>query len=365
MAWLSLQAHRFSPDPNLALRQAASVASMTTIGFSMLSAQFLGGPLAALLIGLLLTLMPGRMVLSHHIWPDIWLGLWLSLVCLILVAPGLDPALRSLLGGTLAALAFVTRFDALVLAPLTGLALSPLPISHWVLVLAPTTLVFLVLSLRNARRYQMPWPDNTWMFNLMITAAETEHRSTGPLLVEAVISSVANTWKSQQRHHPGHGLDASRRLLQRPLRVLWGLLTRLWASLGPDSFVLHRLLPPVGSAYPQIPMRSQRKLAFALRLSFPLFTALIVLAVVLGPASGQQVLWPTLALAVGGLLHNRTRYRQAWLPGAALILAPALGEPDFWTRLAEPASLPAWGFSLLLAVLLVRFPVRPDAQEMP
>ena len=72
MAWLSKQAHRFSGDPEQALRSATGVASTMSILASMISAQVLGGLQAALLIGLLLAVMPGRIILSHHIWPDIW-----------------------------------------------------------------------------------------------------------------------------------------------------------------------------------------------------------------------------------------------------------------------------------------------------
>ncbi len=96
-------------------------------------------------VGLLLTLMPGRIILSHHIWPDIWLGLWLSLACLALVYPDLPPDLRALLLGSVAALAFLTRFDALLLAPFSGFALAPESIWHWVLILLPTLAAFALL----------------------------------------------------------------------------------------------------------------------------------------------------------------------------------------------------------------------------
>ncbi|MFC1702635.1 hypothetical protein ACFL1J_07890 [Pseudomonadota bacterium] len=70
MAWMSKQAHRYSSNPERVLRSASGIASMVSIMLCMLSAQFLGGINAALLIGLLLVFMPGRIILSSHIWPD-------------------------------------------------------------------------------------------------------------------------------------------------------------------------------------------------------------------------------------------------------------------------------------------------------
>ena len=77
MAWLSIQANRYSDHPEQWLRSATSAASTITILVSMISAQVVVGTEASLLIGWLLVFMPGRIILSYHIWPDIWLGLWL------------------------------------------------------------------------------------------------------------------------------------------------------------------------------------------------------------------------------------------------------------------------------------------------
>jgi hypothetical protein len=366
MTWLSRQTHRYSDNPEAALRSASSAASLLSILAGMLSAQLLGGPMAALILGLVLTLMPGRIILSHHIWPDIWLGLWLSLACLVLIYPDLPPDLRALLLGGIATLAFLTRFDALLLAPFSGFALAPLSVWHWVLILLPTLTAFALLSIRNARRHQIPWPDNTWMFNLMISAAETKRDQSEPVLVEQEVFEVSTVWKRlSQQHRLDTSVTSVRQLLLRPLRTLRGLATRFWASLGPDSFILFRLLPPAGAAYPDIPAGLNRGLAMALTLAFPVFSAATLLALLVSKPAPPIFIWPTLAMALGSLIHNRTRYRQAWLPGAALLLAPAIGEPGFWAQLFGSEAALAWFISIGLASALIWFPVRPDIKKIP
>ncbi len=364
MAWLSKQAHCYSTNPEQTLRSATTAASALTSLASMLSAQLIGGTQAALVIGLLLVLMPGRLILSQHVWPDIWLGLWLSLACLILVYPDLPSNLRAALLGIVSALAFMTRFDALLLAPFAGFALTPGPIRDWIFVLAPTLLVFAYSSVRNARRYQIPWPDTTWMFNLMIAAGETEGQQGGKLRVEGEVLKTISVWNGMT--HPDrltHSVTSLRRLLVRPFRTFWSVLLRAWASLGPDSFVLHRLLPPTGLGYPEISPRLLYPLQIVLVLAFPLFTSATFLALLVSGSTTPVILWPTLALAAASLIHNRTRYRQAWLPGAALLLVSTVYEPNFWPTLLSTQSTVEWIAGVGLAVTLVLFRVRPDTGE--
>ncbi len=365
MAWLSMLGHRISANPERMLRRMGGAASMLSIVATMASAQILGGWPAALCAGLLMTLMPGRIVLSRHIWPDIWLGLWLSLICLVLVYPDLPPDRRSLLLGLIAALAFLTRFDALLLAPLAGIGMGPSSPEQWVYILLPAAAAFLLLAIRNARRYGVPWPDTTWMFNLMIAANETDRGPTAPVFIENEVQRVMADWKQlSYRGRLIRSLASLRTLLTRPLRACWGLATRLWASLGPDSFVLYRLLPPEGIAYPQISGPFCRLLRVALTVAFPLFTVLMVLVLLLDGLS-QPVLLATLALAVGGLIHNRTRYRQAWLPGAVLIVAPAIGAADFRTLLLSADAIPHWIAGAAIGLALVFLRVRPDTRREP
>jgi hypothetical protein len=359
MAWLSKQSHRYSTRPEQTLRLATCVASAATILVSMISAQILGGTQASLLIGFLLLFMPGRIILSYHIWPDIWLGLWLSLVCLILVWPGLSLNLSTILLGVVAALAFMTRFDALLLAPFAGFGLMPLSFWQWMFILLPTLLVFAGLSIRNARRYKIPWPDNTWMFNMMIAAGETEQKRAEPIRIEPALKKACEVWNQQsQSDRFTSGVASLRKLAARPGRAFTGLLLRVWASLGPDSFVSQRLLPPIGRAYPEISGRFNHGLQFALRFAFPMFASATFLALLVAKLPAPAILWPILALAVATLIHNRTRYRQAWLPGAALLLVSAVSTPGFWSKLLSVDSAVEWLLAISLAVALVRFRVR-------
>ena len=359
MAWISKQAHRYSTRPEQTLRLATSVASAATILVSMISAQILGGTQASLVIGFLLVFMPERIILSHHIWPDIWLGLWLSLACLILVWPGLSLNLSTILLGVVAAMAFMTRFDALLLAPFVGFGLMPLSFWQWMFILLPTLFVFAGLSIRNARRYKIPWPDNTWMFNMMIAAGETEQIRAEQIRIEREVGKAFMVWKQQS--HPDRftsGVASFRKLAARPVRAFSGLLLRLWASLGPDSFVSQRLLPPIGRAYPEISGRFNHGLHIALRFAFPMFVSAMFLTLLVGELPAPAILWPTLALAVATLIFNRTRYRQAWLPGAALLLVSTVSTSGFWSKLLSVDSAVEWLLAISLAVALVRFRVR-------
>lgn len=361
MAWLSKQCHRFSSNPESMLRTTTSIASLVTILVSMISARILGGDGAAILIGLILACMPGRVVLSHHIWPDIWLGLWLSLFCLVLIHPDLSAGLRAQLLGLVAALAFMTRFEALLLAPVTGLGMAALTMFEWVFILSPTLLVFIVLSLRHAYRYQIPWPDTTWMFNLMIAAGETDQEKASKVFVDQEVFKVATAWKKlSEPDRLAASISSLRRLLQWPNRVIVGMFLRLWSSIGPDNFVLHRLLPPYGSAYPEISDRFKQVLGIALIITFPVFISSTLLALLVADQSVAVIIWPTMAFGVTSLFHNRTRYRQAWLPGAALLLVTMVCTQGFWARLMSAESIVSWVVCVGLALALIRFRVRSD-----
>ena len=132
----------------------------------------------------------------------------------------------------------------------------------------------------------------------------------------------------------------------------------LKASLGPDSFVLQRLLPPLGHAYPEISGRFNHGLQIALKFAFPLFASAMVLAMLVAKSPAPAIVWPTLALAVATLIHNRTRYRQSWLPGAALLLVSTASTSGFWSELLSVDSAVEWLLAISLAVALVRFRVR-------
>ena len=90
-----------------------------------------------------------------------------------------------------------------------------------------------------------------------------------------------------------------------------------------------------------------------------------VLAFLVAKPSLPVVLWPTLAFAAASLIHNRTRYRQAWLPGAALMLGTAVSEPDFWSISLSTESTTKWLVAIALAIALVYFRARSERRENP
>ena len=138
---------------------------------------------------------------------------------------------------------------------------------------------------------------------------------------------------------------------------------KLWASLGPDSFVLQRLLPAEGAAYPAISANLNRALKISLTVAFPVFISMTALALMVSKAPVSIVLWPTLAFIIATLIHNRTRYRQAWLPGAVLLLVSATSEAGFWSLLSNPESIVKWAGAIAFGFLLTHLRVRPDSFE--
>lgn len=361
MAWLAARAHRLGADPERALRAAGSAASGASVLITMASAHILAGAQVALAIGLLLALLPDRAVLSGHIWPDNWLALWLALVCLLVIVPGPSPDLRAALVGVVAALAFLTRLDAVLLGPFVAIGLAPVSARQWLLMVLPTALTFAALTLRNARRYGILWPDNTWMFNVMVAGGEAQRRRSVRMLVDQEVQRVLAEWHGlTDRQRFARAMSGLRVLSKRPLRALGDVLARLWASFGPDSFAMDRLLPPHGSAYPEINAPATRLLRIALTVAFPVLVSVAILIVAVGRPPPAWILWPTLAMMVGSLIHNRTRYRQAWLPGAALLVAAAMADPEFWPALFSADSLPAWILSAVVGVALARFRIRAD-----
>ena len=84
----------------------------------------------------------------------------------------------------------------------------------------------------------------------------------------------------------------------------------------------------------------------------------MVLALLVAKSPAPAILWPTLALALATLIHNRTRYRQSWLPGAALLLVSTVSTSGFRSKLLSVDSAVEWLLAMSLAVALIRFRVR-------
>lgn len=319
MAVLSWAANK-SARPEIMMRGMSRMASLMTIVVTSLACWLVTGIWVALAVGLALAVMPSRIIYSNKIWPDQYLALWLSALCLLLVWPGIAHHVRAGMIGGVCAVAFLTRFDAVLAAPFSLLALVPADWGAVLFVLGPTALAFAILSIVNRARYGIAWPDNTWAFNLLVSAKEAEIAPGRTPRVEPTVRAAVSEWQRLDRHQQlRQGLGG---LLRKPHLLLGGAMRRLVSLAAPDTFALERLLPPSGHAYPEASNSTVGTLRTLLTYEFPILAAL---ALVLIPAFGTSAtwLWPTLALVAGSVFMTRTRYRQAWIPGMLLMLADA------------------------------------------
>jgi hypothetical protein len=351
---LSVLANR-TARPELALRALSQAASILAVAATTLAAWFVVGPVVAVLAGTVLAVLPSRALYANHIWPDPWLALWLSLLCLLVVLPELELHTRCAMAGMVCALAFCTRFDALLCTPFTLLAIDGIDAPGLAWVVLPTALCFAGLSLRNRSRYGLALPDDTWMFNLLVAAREVEIDP--PASVETVVGDVASEWRTI-------GAAQRRALLRREIggkvgRLLPGAVRRAWSMCGPDTFARERLLPPLGKAYEAPSPSTVRALRLVLRMEFPVLVSFTLAALIFQGDLSPYWGWPTLALAAGNVLHARTRYRQAWLPGL-LLMAATTPDSSSWGQLFAAGSLPFWATAVVVCSLLAFFELRPE-----
>lgn len=340
-----------SAQPENGLRFAGALLGALAVTLVAL-AGFLGGSLVAGLLGAgLMLLWVERLLLAAHLWPDTLLCvLHAAALCLLQLEP--TPLVAGALGLVLA-LACLTRIEQLALGP--GL-LAVLVLAEpdrtglsTLLLLAPTGLALTAWSAVAWRRYRIPLPDTTWLFNLRILDRQLDEDRRGAVAVERSIKALLREEGTRDA-----GGSLVRRLLRRPLGLLTSLLRRLAASFGPDTFVDARLLPPHGVAYPVLSVRSAGTWRLALRGSFPLLALPGLWAI---GVSGTAPLWllaaaPVLLALV--VVHFRSRYRLVLMPWLALAAAQgALALP------ARPPSMADWGglaAVLLLALALMRWP---------
>lgn len=303
-----------------------SALALATIGMTAAAGWLAAGPTGALVVGGLYLLLPDRWLLSRHLWPDTLLA-WFHALVLVLIllgdrAGGISPWL---LGGV-AALAALTRIDAVVLVPALGLVAAGRGTGgDWFALALPSVVALGLLSLWHGRRYGIPWPDTTVGFNLLVM--EEEQRRPGAA-VERVVGGAWARWDPAA----GTTADTGRSVLRRPGSLLLGALRRVVSMLGPDTFGRERLLGDAPGAYPELGARPRRWLRGALRWSFPALVALAAGGAVAQPSLCRVPL--TLAAATflaGSLVHARTRYRFALLPHLAFcggLGLLALGEPE-------------------------------------
>jgi hypothetical protein len=148
---------------------AGAVAAAVTVGCVVASASSAAGGLAGAAAGLLLLGQLERIVLGARLWPDTWLGLWVALAVLRLASMPLPPTWPPTLS-LLAVLALLTRLDGAALG--LGVAAACLALDTGAFTaaapLGAVLVVSFALAIRNQCRYGVPFPDDTWAFNLLV-----------------------------------------------------------------------------------------------------------------------------------------------------------------------------------------------------
>lgn len=345
------------------VRNALAAVSVATVMLTAGAAIVSHGSLAALACGLLLIVLPDRMVLSQHVWPDSLLALLHAALLLLMVWWAQGVGVSPWLFGTLAAAAALTRIDALAI--LAGLSLHPAirhrsPAAYALLALwLPTVAALAAVSLRNFRRYGLLLPDTTPAFNVSVLAEEQRQLPGRLSPTRTLVAAAWHEWVNGGAANPARVLrHATGSVIVNPWRFIRGAVRRTWQMLGPDTFAIQVLLGHQPLAYPDLPPSVRQAFVRALRVSFPLLASLTIASALPNPA-GRPYLLPSLAtFLVSCLVHARTRYRYALLP--ALTFAAVDGIFDHHTA---QSLWPAGIAFLAAAILLLNAPPKPEVDQ--
>lgn len=342
------------------LRAFLALLSVATVTVTAGAAFLAGGAAGAVTCGLLLAILPDRVLLSQHVWPDVVLAFWQAALLLLLSWTTWVEPTPFWLWGLIVAGASLTRIDGVVLLPALSLhpalrsadSLGRALLNLW----GPTVLALAAWSLRNSRRYGVPWPDTTIWFNVAVL--EREQRNVGrPLPTEHLVRSAYGDWSgADHQRRASQSRAAVLRIVRRP-GVWWSrFLLRSYQMLGADTFGIEKLLHPGNGAYPALGPLSRRLFSRILVVSFPLLAALAVASAALGPPALRAVFAPAIAVFVAAcLVHARTRYRYA--------LLPYLSYAASWALWAAERSWATWAAAALLSVVTLSAPrkaERPD-----
>lgn len=306
-----------SPPNRLRLLQRGL--SALTIGAVAFGGYLIAGYIGLWVAAAIFILLPERMLLAQHLWPDVPLATILAAWSMGALLPPSEPTFWLL--GCLNALAFLTRVDALAITPTSLLAvllIFPEQFHAALLpLIAPCLLSGLLLSLRNGETYGLWLPDNTAFFNLTLMHKETAEQE--KTYTTTRVKAVKKDWDAASHQtRMAQGILAVSGIVKRPLRTLLGIWQRFLGLCGKETFISQKLLHPTRGAYPQARPEQFKSWNYLLRFAFPLLLAATIAALV----QHQGIpffLTATLALFfVSFLFHTRTRYRLALLPGMVL-----------------------------------------------
>jgi len=328
MFWIGRCARFAFPDvDDLGFRLSISAVSALTTGMVVTTAYMISGVQAAILVSCFLLLLVERIVLACHIWPDTVLGLWLTAFCILLLITDNPVALGIM--GILAAIAFLTRFEYLVLSLLGWLLVVFKGVSigdSTLFLLFPTIVALTLLCLYNRWKYATWWPDTTFIFNIAVSKLESDKPD---LKIEQLM-----------QHTLGHFRQVNSATLSEQYQLIpnkWGgvvglfkgVIKRHISLLAQETF-LERFFWKNSNPVYQGTIADGMRYFFLPTLRWG-FTALCVVCLFVMPlmiAKGE-VLWmlPVLCMYISAsFFQTRTRYRVAFVPTMVLFAALGLQE---------------------------------------
>lgn len=310
-------------DPEAAWRWINSIFAILAAAATMLAALQIGGNAALCLSALLLLLLPERLIFSAHIWPENLLSLYHALLLLLLIQP--ISLISSAAIGLLTAFAVMTRIEQLFLLPATLLALllihDDIDSIILLLTLIPPLATLLVWSFITRRRYQIWWPDTTWMFNLRLLGKESGQSTNQTLSIDPIIDDLYLDWQDLKPEQQSTELFTW--MYTKPGKLLYLISARILAFWGPDTFISHKMLPPSGKAYPYMESATSKRLVTYLKWSFPVISLFCFWAIIRLDAWHYYLLPGTVLFFVLIFTPFRTRFRQMIIPW--LVVAGATG----------------------------------------
>jgi hypothetical protein len=353
LAWLAFRGQ----GDVIRFRQYQIAITSVAMVFTSLSGYWLAGYAGLWITTLVFLFLPERTLLAPHLWPDVPLATIMAALSAILIMP--DFSGQSLVIGLIAACAFLTRFDALVVAPITWLAWSNAQFEQLMQyappILLPTFAGLLLLTLFNGLRFGKWLPDDTAFFNLSVMNKELTAEGRKPTTHH--VRATAKTW-SQETALETLLKKAWAELFnafKRPHKVITDIFNRLLGFCGQETFLTQKVLP----AYPNAKKALISTCHGWLRWTFPLLLAMSISSpIVIGGL--PTFIWPTFALFVAAILfHTRTRYRLAILPG--LVLLTVAG----WSQVWHASGMRIIVACLIGAVIFVGCSQLKSREEMP
>lgn len=355
-------ARRFASGGNeQPVRNALAMVAVATTLFLGLAGYLTFGPVGAVMATMLYLLLPDRMILSQHLWPDTMLALYQSMLLFMLsVSAILEPPSPWIFGLVIAAAA-MTRIDGILLAPAVTLALVAMGENArliWPGIGTPMIAALAAVSWHNQRNYRIPWPDTTSLFNISILAGENKRRGEKAKTVEHLVQAAWPVWNtSGHSERRKHSLRACVSIIQKPYTLLLGFVRRGWQMVGGDFFSIEVLLDANTGAYREMSPRIRKAWVNSLRFSFPLLLGLSAAGMILHPSVRPLMIPAGTCFLLTCLIHARTRFRFSILPSLCFSATACVA--------GLPTSERAWPTAVLVVSLMAVFSMSPGRRERP